>query len=135
MKKYTEAELDEKFPDGLTCCYDCGFVYGAPGWIEAVVPNDVWELISPNENQGAGILCINCISVRCSEAGLKNVPVKLCGTEPIVVVDALPMAIRCCTCQELTHLAIPDLSPLQALGWKYDESVFGWICPKHNSST
>jgi len=63
-------------------CYDCGLEYGGIGWIEAIVPDKVWDSISPAGNQG-GILCINCISRRLARRGLTDVPVWLCGTEPL----------------------------------------------------
>ncbi len=28
-------------------CYDCGLEYGIDGWIEAIVPDYVWNLIRP----------------------------------------------------------------------------------------
>ena len=64
------------------CCYDCGLDYGDLGWVEAVIPDKVWNEISPTGNQG-GILCITCISRRLVKKGFKNVPVWICGTEPL----------------------------------------------------
>ncbi|MFA5458046.1 MAG: hypothetical protein WC261_10490 [Synergistaceae bacterium] len=63
-------------------CYDCGFDYEDPGWIEAIIPDQIWNEISPTKDQG-GILCILCISKRLAEKGYKDIPVWLCGTEPI----------------------------------------------------
>ena len=63
-------------------CYDCGLEYGDPGWIEAVIPDKVWNEISPTGDQG-GILCITCISRRLVKKGYKNIPVFLCGIEPL----------------------------------------------------
>lgn len=57
-------------------CYDCGLTYGGAGWIEAVVPNDIWARISPTGDEG-GLLCINCIASRCASLGLEGVPVML----------------------------------------------------------
>jgi hypothetical protein len=71
-------------------CYDCGLPYGEPGWIEAIIPNSIWDEISPTKNSG-GILCITCIARRCHERGLKNVPVWLCGTEPLIAMAGEPM--------------------------------------------
>ena len=46
----------------------------ADGWVEAVVPHDVWaNHLSPRGNSG-GILCITCMAARAAEAGLRNVP-------------------------------------------------------------
>lgn len=85
MRKYKDEErlLNPEFETG---CYDCGLKYGSPSWIEAIVPNEVWEIISPSYHKGAGLLCISCIARRCVEAGLKYVPVLMCGTEPLIAV-------------------------------------------------
>ena len=126
MKRYTVKETD-RMPVG---CYDCGLPYDrAAGWIETSVPDEIWDTIKPTE-EGDGLLCISCIARRCVEAGLENVPVRLCGTEPLVTVDAFPFVVRCKRCQSITHLIAADLSPLQAQGWHY-EAPFGWVCPKH----
>ena len=63
-------------------CYDCGLDYQDPGWIEAIIPDQVWNDISPTKDQG-GILCITCISRRLVKGGYKKVPVWLLGTEPL----------------------------------------------------
>ena len=63
-------------------CYDCGLPYDGPGWIEAIIPDKVWDFISPTGDQG-GILCINCISKRCAEKGLSRIPIWFCGQEPL----------------------------------------------------
>lgn len=83
MKRFADHER----PQG--CCYDCGLSYRDPGWIEAVVPDVVWSIINPTYHETAGLLCINCISSRCAEAGLVNVPVAFSGMEPLrpVVYD------------------------------------------------
>ena len=70
-------------------CYDCGIKYSDPGWIEAIIPDKVWNIISPTNNQG-GLLCITCISKRLSERGLKDIPVWLCGTEPLKAMPGEP---------------------------------------------
>lgn len=77
MRKFTDEER-EAFQNPLRC-YDCGQLYGDPAWIEAVVPDAVWEAINPTYWRGAGILCIICMARRCYEAGLDNVSVKLYG--------------------------------------------------------
>ena len=77
MKRWT----DDERPRGG--CYDCGLKYGEPGWIEAIVPDAVWEIINPTYHKDAGLLCITCIARRCMEAGLSNVPVWFCGTEKL----------------------------------------------------
>jgi hypothetical protein len=58
-------------------CYGCGKPYNSPGWIDCIVPDEVWAQINPSANEGGGILCINCISDRCAAHGLENVPVQL----------------------------------------------------------
>ena len=63
-------------------CYECGLDYQDPGWIEAIIPDKIWNEISPTGNQ-AGLLCIICISRRLVEKGYKKVPVWLTGTEPL----------------------------------------------------
>lgn len=63
-------------------CYDCGLEYGKDRWIEAIIPDKVWNDISPTGGHG-GLLCISCISKRLIKKGYKDVPVWLCGTEAI----------------------------------------------------
>jgi len=59
-------------------CYDCGAEYGGLGWIEAIIPDKVWDMIRPEGcAKGTGLLCICCISRRLERKGLKNVPVWL----------------------------------------------------------
>lgn len=65
-------------------CYDCGLEYGGIGWIEAIIPDKIWNIIRLNGcSEGCGILCINCISRRLARKGFKDVPLWLCGTEPL----------------------------------------------------
>jgi len=66
---------DEERPKSQ--CYDCGLPYDDPSWIEAIVPDSVWEVINPTYHAGAGLLCINCMAKRCAESGLVNVPIQL----------------------------------------------------------
>lgn len=70
-------------------CYDCGLDYQDDGWVEAIIPDKVWNEISPKNNQG-GILCITCISRRLKRKGYKNIPVWLCGTEPLMAMQGDP---------------------------------------------
>lgn len=63
-------------------CYDCGLLYGSDGWIEAVIPDKIWNKIKPTEcADGCGILCVTCISRRLKVKGIEDVPVWFCGTE------------------------------------------------------
>ncbi len=73
----------------MSKCYDCGLDYQDPGWIEAIVPMKAWNEISPTGDSG-GILCITCISRRLRSRGCKDVPVWLCGTEPLRAVAGDP---------------------------------------------
>lgn len=63
-------------------CDGCGLSYGSDWWIEAIVPDDIWAQISPTKDSG-GLLCIGCIARRLRTLGLTDVPVMLCGTEPL----------------------------------------------------
>lgn len=87
MRKYTDEEIGAFNP---LCCFDCGLVYGTPGWMDVLIPNDVWEMINPtfHENSGAGILCIHCINRRCQELGLMYVPVWI-GSGALISKDIL----------------------------------------------
>lgn len=72
-------------------CYDCGLLYGKDGWIEAVIPDKVWNAIKPDGcGDGCGILCITCIARRLKIKGIKNVPVWLCGTENLIAREGDP---------------------------------------------
>lgn len=69
-------------------CYDCGREYNKNGWIEAIIPDKVWNDIRPDGcAEDCGLLCINCISDRLYYAGYNNVPVWLCGTEPLKTMN------------------------------------------------
>jgi hypothetical protein len=74
-------------------CHDCGLAYGGDGWIEAVIPDKVWKEISPNHDT-SGVLCISCIARRLRGYGLsfdQEVPVWLCGTEPLRAQAGFPI--------------------------------------------
>lgn len=63
-------------------CADCDMPYGEDGWIEAIIPDKIWNKIRPEgSEEGCGILCISCISNRLTAQNIKDVPVFLCGTE------------------------------------------------------
>lgn len=69
-------------------CYDCGLEYGGIGWIEAIIPDKAWDAIRPEGcGEGAGILCINCMSKRLAEKGFEGIPVWFCGCEPLKAVS------------------------------------------------
>lgn len=70
-----------------TACYDCGLDYGGDKWIEALVPDYIWNLIRPKGAKGSGgLLCISCICGRIEKLGLGKVPCFICGMEPIIVL-------------------------------------------------
>ena len=72
-------------------CADCGMPYTSPRWIEAIIPDHVWNLIRPDGcGEGAGLLCISCMSGRLTAASLTDVPVWLCGVEPLVAHSGDP---------------------------------------------
>ena len=72
-------------------CYDCGLEYGGDAWIEAIIPDKVWDRIRPDGcDKGCGILCISCIAKRIKQAGLETVPIWLCGTERLRAVPGDP---------------------------------------------
>lgn len=115
MRKYTDAE---RAVIGAAC-HDCGLAYTDPGWIEAIVSDHVWEIINPTYHPGAGLLCITCIARRCHEAGLHDVPVLLCGVEPLrAVLDREQLvepeaqdsreSVTCSTIGRRHHIAIYD---------------------------
>lgn len=68
-----------KRPDPLAC-YDCGLLYGGPGWIDTTIPREDWEAISPTGGYG-GILCITCMARKLEEVGREKVPL-LIGSGP-----------------------------------------------------
>lgn len=76
MKKYEDHERPLP-PAGEAACYDCRLPYGSPAWCDVIVPDDVWETINPTHYKGAGLLCFNCITARCIEAGLSSVPIRI----------------------------------------------------------
>jgi hypothetical protein len=73
-------------------CDDCGRKYGEEDWIEAIIPDKVWNKIRPDGyGKGGGILCISCIAKRLKEKGYKRVPVWLLGTEPLRAMPGDPI--------------------------------------------
>jgi len=72
-------------------CYDCGLEYNSDSWIEAIIPDKVWDEIRPDGcGKGCGILCISCIARRIAERGFETVPVWLCGTERLRALPGNP---------------------------------------------
>lgn len=64
--------LGQTAPDRVSC-RDCRAPYGADGWCDVIVPNEVWNKIAPND----GVLCFRCMTKRIEAHGLKNVPVNV----------------------------------------------------------
>lgn len=54
-------------------CYDCELEYGCDAWSDVVVSDEIWDLIKPSGNKGAGLLCFNCMVRRLAFLGLENV--------------------------------------------------------------
>ncbi len=53
-------------------CWDCGLDYGDSGWIECVLPNPLWEAISPSNDRGCGLLCVTCLLAGLGGAKIVN---------------------------------------------------------------
>jgi hypothetical protein len=56
-------------------CYDCRRDVRLVGSI--ALPDHMWERINPTEQQGAGVLCAQCILERFDVLGLYDIPDKL----------------------------------------------------------
>lgn len=76
--KYTAKEYDYTIE---IACYDCGLWYSGSAWADIVLPNELWELISPTDRQGGGLLCFNCMNRRLEFLGLEEVPFEI-GSGP-----------------------------------------------------
>lgn len=76
MRRYEDHERPLP-PEAPAACYDCRLRYDDPGWVDVLVPNDVWEVINPTRHPGAGLLCFTCIARRLVEAGLSSVLVQI----------------------------------------------------------
>lgn len=85
-------------------CYDCGLPYAGEHWVEAVVPDDIWNNhLSPNRNEG-GILCINCMAARAVAEGLSGIPVKLTAGPFVLREDTTPaMPPPICSVCDMPH--------------------------------
>lgn len=84
IRKYTEER-----PIGTNRCYDCGMKYDDTGWIEIVVPDDIWETISPTHRKGGGLLCGSCLIRRLVIAGIKTVSVEIYNAHVGLIVTKL----------------------------------------------
>lgn len=82
---FSKTELDWYSEPVAIGCYDCGLPYGSDGWIEAIIPDDIWKQISP-DGTGRGLLCINCIARLCAEQGFEDVDTQIV-TGPLAVRD------------------------------------------------
>lgn len=54
-------------------CYDCKLDYTSAAWVDVVVPDAYWRLISPTRDEN-GLLCFSCMNARLLRLGLRNVP-------------------------------------------------------------
>lgn len=70
-----KAALATPAPDQVGC-HDCGCAYDAPEWVEAVVPHETWDKISPTGGH-AGLLCVTCMAKRAAKLGLTDIPTKV----------------------------------------------------------
>jgi hypothetical protein len=82
-------ELRRYYPTELPahCCADCHLMYGAPGFVDVYVQDDVWERIKPAHDPQGGILCLSCIVRRCALLGLERVPVQVHTTVLAITVE------------------------------------------------
>jgi len=64
MKQLPKFEKVSEIGDGG--CYDCGLSYEDFG-IDMVLPDSLWDVISPSVYRGSGILCANCICRRLAQ--------------------------------------------------------------------
>jgi len=55
-------------PPDKAACYDCRLDYRKFP-LDAIVVDDLWELINPSKHDGGGLLCPNCICRRLKELG------------------------------------------------------------------
>ena len=83
---------DDNTPIGAAC-YDCGMWYGEAGWADVIVPDEVWELISPTTREGGGLLCFNCMERRLEFLGLNNVP-HWVGSGPFAMGDSFDVTVK-----------------------------------------
>lgn len=54
----------------ILACYDCGLPYKSPRFADFVVPDAIWERISPTGDEG-GILCAACILGKLTLLGIE----------------------------------------------------------------
>ena len=47
-------------------CEDCGYPYGSHDWLDVIIPNEQWSLITGrySSDKEGGILCAGCIVKR-----------------------------------------------------------------------
>lgn len=45
----------------LRCDGGCGLAYEDPGWVDVLIPTDVWVQISPRGDTG-GVMCMTCMA-------------------------------------------------------------------------
>lgn len=57
---------------GYIACMRCGLDCG----MDAIIPDDAWALIAPDES-GGGMFCLWCMDELLAEKGMRNIPVAL----------------------------------------------------------
>lgn len=89
-KEYLLAMMNNKSKPEAAC-FDCGIPYGEETWVEAIIPDKIWNDIRPDGSaENCGLLCISCMTGRLTRSGYIGVPVWLCGTEPLVAMPGDP---------------------------------------------
>lgn len=89
---FTEDEWRTRILEGEARCNDCLRQYGDEhGFPDLVIPNAIWERISPKGNEG-GLLCPSCICKRLHAAGIRCEGAFMSG--PIVSVNEQVMDLK-----------------------------------------
>ncbi|KKM94997.1 hypothetical protein LCGC14_1192600 [marine sediment metagenome] len=70
----------------MSKCYDCDEPYGSQRFPDLIIPNWVWDQISPTGNSG-GLLCPCCIIRRLERKGLENIP-HIFASGPLYITGA-----------------------------------------------
>lgn len=52
-------------------CRDCGAPYGKDGWVDVSIPDEIWNIVCPED----GVLCFRCMTKRIEALGVRDVPV------------------------------------------------------------
>ncbi len=124
MKKYSTTER----PVGYGKCYDCDLPY-SDFPIDLGVSDEIWELISPTERGGGGLLCPACMVKRLSELIPKEQTGGAKTVEEIVIeyleangFDGLYEPSESCACDMADLIACQDYCSGCVAGYKH-------LCP------